>query len=261
MGRSFGYLDILVVVDFLPPVNHICRWRLGGVSVTFLRKDPSDHSDEEEPCNYGLQYEFEDEDIQLGEGGGLSMVELRPSHITQLASLDLFTLLSSASISQSNSVLNREIFNEESMKEYADLKTSLLFYDVMLIFAGTLIASVSSGEESGLAFLTGGVVGFLYLLMLQRSVDVLPAPESISMKGKSGNLEELFGLETVKGSILGIAFALVFAILAVKYGSGVTLVALKPQQILVGMTGFLVCKIAVVLAAFKPMPVRLEDRE
>ena len=45
----------------------------------------------------------------------------------------------------------------------------------MLIFVGTQIASLSGGEKAGFAFLASGIGGFLYLLLLQRSVDELPS--------------------------------------------------------------------------------------
>ncbi|KAI3905550.1 hypothetical protein MKX01_036459 [Papaver californicum] len=159
------------------------------------------------------------------------MLELRPNTITELSG-DISFLIK---VGISNST---EKTNEESMKEYGDLKLSLLLYDIVLIFAGSWIMDISIGEKAGLAFLTGGSVGFLYLLLLQRSVDGLSAPSSISMKRDSENLNEL--LARLKGPISGFALAVAFAIVVVKYGSYVSPVALTPKEILVGMTGFLV---------------------
>ncbi|KAL0680376.1 hypothetical protein Bca4012_008358 [Brassica carinata] len=72
------------------------------------------------------------------------------------------------------------VSNEESMEEYANLKLSLLLYDALLILLGSSVFSFSLGEHSAIAFFSGGTVGFLYLLLLQRSVDELQAPGSSS---------------------------------------------------------------------------------
>lgn len=202
----------------------------------------------------GLQFYFDVEDIHIGDGTDTSMLELRPSTITELSG-DISSL-TKVGICDSTSIVDREKSNEESMKEYGDLKLSLLLYDFVLIFAGSWIMDISVGERAGLAFLTGGGVGFLYLLLLQRSVDGLSAPSSVSLKRDSENLNEL--LAGVQGPISGFALAVVFAVVVVKYGSDISPIALTPKEILVGMTGFLVCKVAVVLAAFKPMSTRVK---
>lgn len=135
--------------------------------------------------------------------------------------------------------------------EYADLKLSLLLYDVVLILVGASVASVSSGENATLAFLTGGIAGFLYLLLLQRSVDDLPAPASISRNTVDRVLGQLWG----PVSTLAVAVSLVFV--AMKYyGSGENAGGVTPKEVVLGMAGFLVCKVAVVLSAFKPVSIR-----
>ncbi|KAI3968231.1 hypothetical protein MKX01_018534 [Papaver californicum] len=229
------------------------RWSLGGMDLILINGCPPQptQTDEEGKLNAscGLRYCFEAEDIHIGDGTDMSMLELRPSTITELSG-DISSLIK-VDISKST-----EKTNEESMKEYGDLKLSLLLYDIILIFAGSWIMDISIGEKAGLAFLTGGGVGFLYLLLLQRSVDGLSAPSSISMKRDSENLNEL--LARLKGPISGFALAAAFAIVVVKNGSYVSPVALTPKEILVGMTGFLVCKVAVMLAAFKPLSMRVK---
>ncbi|PIA53887.1 hypothetical protein AQUCO_00900455v1 [Aquilegia coerulea] len=230
------------------------RWRLGGMSLMVVsgRQTPSDNIEEDSRVhpNDGLQYAFEAEDIPIGEGEDMSMVELKPCDVTRVDGVDLSNL-TNTDLSESVSILNRAVSNQESMEEYADLKSSLLLYDFMLIFAGTSIAAISSGEKAALAFLTGGAGGFLYLLLLQKSVDGLPAPTSISMNKEEENLDQLF--KQLKGPVSSLALAFAFTGVTVKYGLGTTPIALTPQEILVGMTGFLVCKVAVLLAAFKPM--------
>lgn len=226
------------------------QWRLGGASLsTIYQPQPApEASGKTEDLLVGFRYDFAAEDILLGEGSDNSMTELKPSLVTEFKGDTVFTLLSE-NISQSSSTETLTISNEESMREYADLKNSLLLYDTLLIFAGSAIVSLSSGESAALSFLTGGIGGFLYLLLVQRSVDELPAPESpISNKtGKS------FG--SLKGPVssLTLALALTFTVIAVKFGSGDDIVAVTPREVVFGMMGFLVCKVAVLLAAFKPM--------
>ncbi|GFZ20791.1 hypothetical protein Acr_28g0014960 [Actinidia rufa] len=147
------------------------------------------------------------------------------------------------------------ISNEESMRVCTHLKFSLLLYDALLILAGSSIASFSAGENAAFAFLTGGISGLLYLLLLQRSVDGLPAPSS-SVNG-TDEFAQVFG--RFKVPLLILVLALTFAVIAGKYGSGDVDMALTPMDLMFWMLGFLACKVAVVLAAFKPMPIGLEE--
>lgn len=219
---------------------------------------PLEETDEREVRYNGLQYKFELDDILLGEDSLISMVELRPSTINELSGVDPFALMSTHVSESSDSLGNVAVSNEESMREYANLKFSLLLYDASLVFFGTSLASLSAGEKESLAFFIGGVVGFLYLLLLQRSVDGLPAPELISPKivGKSN---WKFGGSKI--SISSLALAVGFSVLAVKFSSADAFMVLTPKELMVGMMGFLVCKVAVVLAAFRPLQLGIKDNK
>ncbi|KAI3688254.1 hypothetical protein L1987_81965 [Smallanthus sonchifolius] len=217
------------------------QWRLAGVTVTCWSRHPSK---ENENHNYSIfQYDFMADNILLGDGNDMSMVELRPDIITNI-SRDNLTL--TQNISQPSSLNN--ISNEESMKEYADLKFSLLFYDALLIVTGSTVASFTAGENAAFAFLAGGIGGFLYLLLLQRSVDELPSP----VLDRTGGLDKMFG--RFKGQVITLVLALAFAVIVVKLGSEDESLVLTPKDIVVGMMGFLSSKVAVLLAAFKPFP-------
>nr|DAD30105.1 TPA_asm: hypothetical protein HUJ06_031572 [Nelumbo nucifera] len=182
-GPKLGKIDALWV-----SLESGC-WRLGDASLTTVNQCQTLPEEDGKATRYiGLQYNFEAEDILLGEGGDMSMAELRPHLVAELSDLDLLTLINTDN--QAISISKRIMSNEESMREYADLKFSLLLYDAMLIFAGTSIASISAGDKAALAFLTGGLGGFFYLLLLQRSVDGLPAPASISVN--RGDIGKLF---------------------------------------------------------------------
>ncbi|CAK9186950.1 unnamed protein product [Ilex paraguariensis] len=234
------------------------QWRLGDVSLTVISKcQPlSDENDKKGVQCICCQYDFEIEDMLLGEKSDISMAELRPSQVSEFSG-DSFALLGRKT-SQPGSFRSYNISNEESMKEYVALKFSLLFYDAILILSGLLIASLLAGDNAALAFLTGGVGGFLYLLLLQRSVDGLPAAESISKNG-TGIFDQIFGV--FKSRLSGLVVLFAFAAISVKYYGGDNAKMLAPKEIMFGMMGFLMCKVSAVLAAFKPMPMGLKDNK
>ncbi|KAI3450890.1 hypothetical protein Pfo_007555 [Paulownia fortunei] len=235
------------------------QWRIGGINLTvFCHCQPSSAENNQESKRLtGLQYNFEFEDILLGEKSEASMVEFRPHSVTTFSE-DESILFNEKSLNASPSPGSYLASNEESMKEYAYLKFSLLFYDAVLILAGSSVASFSTGENTPCAFLTGGLCGFFYLLLLQRSVDGLPAPELIPSERK-GSFGQIFG--RLKGPISILVLAFAFAIITLKYASGEDAVKLTPKELMFGMMGFLMCKVSVVLAAFKPMPLSLRDNK
>lgn len=175
------------------------------------------------------------------------MTELKPCSVTEFCG-DNFTLLRE-NLLQSSSDRTPNVSNEESMREYEDLKNTLLLYDTLFIFAGSGIVSLSAEESAAFAFLTGGISGFLYLLFLQRSVDQLPAPEL--------NKTEKVGFKKSLGSVMGtvsaLALVLSFTAIALKLDSENRAIVVTPKDLVFGMMGFLTCKVAVLLAAFKPM--------
>lgn len=198
----------------------------------------------------GLQYKFEANNILLGERGGLSITELRPLLITELPRNEFSTLLNKQS-QPATSLTNAKTSIEDGMEEYADLKFSLLLYDLILVLSGSSILILTTGEKASFSYLLGGICGFLYLLLLQRSVDGLSVPMSSSSDGKMENFVLSFG--GFKRPWLGLALFVAASAVAVKYGVGGSSLELRPTELFIGVAGFLTCKIAVVLAAFKPI--------
>jgi len=200
-----------------------------------------------------MQYKFEANNILLGEGG-VSVAELRPVLVTESRGESFSTFLRNANPAPSASSLERgELSNEESMNEYSDLKFSLLLYDFILFFTGSSILLTFSDERYAYSFLFGGIGGFLYLLLLQRSVD------GLSTDGELENLAR--GLGNFKGPLFTLALILASSVVAVKYGIGGSSVALTPAELFIGAAGFLTCKIAVVLAAFKPIKRSMKEEK
>lgn len=222
-------------------------WRLDGITLTIIN---SPQPPEDDQINV-IQYKFESNNILLGEGG-VSVAELRPILVTESPTESYSTFLKHVNLSLSTSSSDyRKLSNEESMKEYSDLKFSLLLYNFILFFAGSSILLTFSDERYAYSFFAGGIVGFLYLLLLQRSVDGLPI---------DGELEDFAqGFGGFKGPLFGIALILATSIVAVKYGIGGSSMALSPAELFIGAAGFLTCKIAVVLAAFKPIKRSLKE--
>lgn len=218
------------------------QWRMSGMDLRVI--PPLVGQNNQDPT--GLHYNFKLDDILLGEKGEASMMELRPNSLTTFSGEDE-TLPTPPPVS-----------NEESMKEYANLKLSLLFYDAVLVLAGSAVASVSIGGNAAYAFLIGGSLGFAYLLLVQRSVDELPTPDVI---GSEENRGPAFG--GLKGSALTAAgAALMFALGVVMLGGGEDgIIKYEAKEVIFGMVGFLMCKVAVVLAAFKPMSPTFGDNE
>ncbi|CAL1386139.1 unnamed protein product [Linum trigynum] len=229
------------------------QWRLDSVSLTkFDGPQPSlSRVDEVSTVPFsGFHYEFDADDILLGEKDDLSMVELRPRQISKLSEVDPLTISTTNSTSSPSS----KVSNEESMREYADLKLSLLSYDAMLILGGTLLLNFSAGENSAVAFLIGGMCGFSYLLLLQRSVDGLEVSGMPS--GDRNGMFSQVGGGVIKGTlpIVSLALGLGLTLAAARYGFGdIDPSLVSPKELIVGMLGFLVCKVAVLMAAFKPI--------
>lgn len=199
----------------------------------------------------GLQYNFELEDILLGEKGEASMMEFRPHTVTAFSEDELPP-------SSSPSLVSYTTSNEEGMRDYANLKFSLLFYDTVLVLAGSAVAS-STGENAAYAFLIGGLLGFAYLLLLQRSVDELPAPELVQSENKVSSSRIFGNVKDSSVSVLVFVFALI--VISIKVASGDFAVKLAPTDLIFGTMGFLMCKVSVVLAAFKLMSRSFRENE
>ncbi|KAL8529107.1 hypothetical protein ACS0TY_006538 [Phlomoides rotata] len=220
------------------------EWRIGGISLSVVspcRASLSENNQESKQIN-GLLYKFEFDDILLGEKSEASMMEFRPQSVAALSD-DESTLFYETSSNSSS--------NEDSMKEYAYLKFSLLFYDTVLILAGFSVASILIGENGAYAFLMGGLCGFLYLLFLQKSVDELPSQE----------LKQVSWGQFFKSSISSLVLAFAIAIIVLKYASGDDAIKLTPKDLIFGMMGFLMCKVSVLLAAFKPLSFDFRDNK
>ncbi|XP_031473892.1 uncharacterized protein LOC116246259 [Nymphaea colorata] len=231
-------------------------WRFRGVSLAVTSPKESQSSSEEESSNLcgGIRYEFGDMDIFLGETEEMTMVELRPCHISELSSVNPFDL-SSIHLPISSALPESKISLEDGLREYRDLKLSMLLYDLVLVLGGTYIMfTLPTGDRTASNFLIGGGCGFLYLFLLQRTVDRICASSSVMNGNSPFGLESLWRmLLKAKEPLPVLAVGLVSTFLALKYFLVNNSMLLTPQELFALASGFFICKLAVVLAAFRPI--------
>jgi hypothetical protein len=197
----------------------------------------------------GLQYTFEKINSFLGEDGA-SVAEVTPVAVTDLSGVRLSDLQEGQLSSQREASIAKEL-TEDGLKEYADLKQSLLLYDVAIVITGFSAFTLASMDNAAYSFLVGGIGGFLYLLLLQRSVDGLPV---ITSPSESGTTQpSVSGFNGIRRPWLILSLVMVAGAVALKYGVGGDRFEMKPTELFVGTAGFLANKVAVLLAAFKPM--------
>ncbi|KAL3379192.1 hypothetical protein AABB24_000084 [Solanum stoloniferum] len=233
------------------------QWRLGGMNVTVISLLNSALVGNEKNLSdcTAIQYDFDIEDVLLGEKSDSSMMEFRPCSVTEFSEDNIVSL--SKKTSPSSSISTQNISNEDTMKEYTDLKLSLLLYDAILTIAGSSIAFLA-GDKSAIAFLTGGIGGFLYLLLVQRSVDGIPSSE-LTPSNRTQALDQTD--KEFKGSVLNIVLALAVTTVAAKYALGDIARVLTPQDLMLGTIGFLLSKVSVILAAFVPITGGLRENK
>ncbi|KAK4736477.1 hypothetical protein R3W88_000174 [Solanum pinnatisectum] len=233
------------------------QWRLGGMSITVISLLNSALVGNEKilsDCT-AIQYDFDIEDVLLGEKSDSSIMEFRPCSVTEFSEDNIVSL--SERTSPSSSISTQNMSNEDTMKEYTDLKLSLLLYDAILTIAGSSIAFLA-GDKSAIAFLTGGIGGFLYLLLVQRSVDGIPSSE-LTPSNRTQTLDQTD--KGFKGSALNIVLALAVTTVAAKYALGDVARVLTPQDLMLGTIGFLLSKVSIILAAFVPITGGLRENK
>lgn len=95
----------------------------------------------------------------------------------------------------------------DGLKEYGMLKLQLIGGTGVIIAAGAAAAAVTAGPEAARAFAAGGGVGLLYLWLLTRSVDALPAPALPGMEPRPVIAEMLQGVASgspVRLAVIGL---------------------------------------------------------
>lgn len=226
-----------------------------GLKVINASSNSSSLTEGKESHFSGFSYEFEADSLLLGDGG-LPVAELRPILAARITKDDIFAF-STINSPTKTPYSDVEFSKERSMKEYADLKVSLLLYDFALVVAGAAILTASSNEVYADSFSAGGVSGFLYLLLLQRSVDGLSVPLSSTENDEVESPMQSYG--GLKGPVTSLAFVMAAIVVSSKLWMGGTKMVFSSSELLAGVAGFLTCKIAVVLAALKPIQTSVRE--
>ncbi|KAK3151900.1 hypothetical protein QOZ80_3AG0252220 [Eleusine coracana subsp. coracana] len=235
-------------------------WRLDGLSLKVIHGplEALKDFDVTAELNFsGLQYTFENISAFLGEGGA-SVAEVRPVAVSDLTGLRLSDLQEGQLSSQRAASVVKEV-KEDGLKEYDDLKQSLLLYDVAIVITGFSAFILASKDNAAYSFLVGGIGGFLYLLLLQRSVDGLPVISSPTEDGSPQPSVSDFG--GLRRPWLILSLVMVTGAVALRYGAGGDRFQLTPTELFVGTAGFLANKVAVLLAAFKPMQSNSKSKD
>ncbi|CAO2148883.1 unnamed protein product [Urochloa humidicola] len=235
-------------------------WRLDSLSLKVVHgpvDPPKDINGTPELKFNGLQYNFDKINVFLGEDGA-SVAEARPVAVTDLSGVSLSDLQEGQLSSESTASIVKEL-KEDGLRQYADLKQSLLLYDAAIVITGFSVFTLTSNDNAAYSFLVGGIGGFLYLLLLQRSVDGLPV---ISSPAEAGSAQpSVSGFSGVRRPWLILSLVLVAGAVALKYGADGDSFELTPTELFVGTAGFLANKVAVLLAAFKPMQSDLKGED
>lgn len=283
-------------------------WRLGGLNVMVIPPsqsvgNPVDNLENLNSRNLRLYYSFRTNDVLLGEDGD-SAAELRPFKMQELSGNDIWMRpLNPSAFATMETTQVVSGMQQESLKEYKDLKFSLLLYDAVLVACGTSIAAIAGSQEISNGFAIGGVLGFMYLLLLQRAVDRLsesssfgtegyPGPknnessleddhihreskveqqgQNMDMKNSTLSINNQFQLKNerfqdkiagFRGPLTNLSWTITILFLASRYAPGNVAILLKPEELLSGAAGFLTCKLAAVIAAFRTIPADWKDHK
>ena len=105
----------------------------------------------------GLQYTFDKLGAVLGEDGA-SVVEARPIAVTDLSGISISDL-QEGQLSSARTASSIKELKEDGLREYADLKQSLLPYDISIIITGFSAFTLASNDGAAYSFLVGGIGG------------------------------------------------------------------------------------------------------
>lgn len=257
-------------------------WRMEGMAVRVipeqLCKDDINMM-ENSDCKV-MQYDFMCEEFLIGENDNNLAVELKPFKVSEIPYDG--QLLSGLKFMERRLQVPSAQLRDEGIKEYEALKFSLLGYDAVLVTLGSAIAAAMSYKEVAKGYLVGGVLGFLYLFILEKAVDQLPAPsQSPSLASGEKEFSEKDSVEMVEGRSAakldenGISFSgknksmagfrgplaklsgvLVLSFLIANSLNPTNSWASSKQMLLAGAAGFLMTKLATILASNMPISIK-----
>ena len=205
-----------------------------------------------------IQYDFDCCNIRIGDGGIVSAAELKACKISLLSSSEYHVLHARRKRSRKDIEESRE----KGIKEYEILKLSLLSYDALLVTLGSVVLAGSGHNEIAEGFCIGGMIGFLYLFLLQRAVDRIPSgvgkedAMNSSDVFRSDESESTGNLARFRSPLIGLAASfMVLGVTSAVLFSSTNEQPFSKEMLFAGAAGFLMSKISTVLASSKPLPV------
>lgn len=232
-----------------------------------------------------LQYDFVCEELLIGENDNNLAAELKPSKVSEI-SYDGQLLLGSESMVNGLQAPLGQV-RDKGIKEYEALKFSLLGYDAILVTLGSAMAAATGHSEVADGYLVGGLLGFLYLFLLEKAVDQLPAPlfspllvsndKESSVKDRTESIEgrsstkvnengtSLFeknkywqagSVDGFRGPLTKFSGILAVSLLIAKSLNTTNNQAISKQMLLAGVAGFLMTKFATILASNVPISLK-----
>ncbi|BDA45841.1 hypothetical protein COCOBI_07-6280 [Coccomyxa sp. Obi] len=162
-------------------------------------------------------------------------------------------------------ILSREqaaMLHAAGMLDYCALKDRILVTTAALVAAGSSLCYSLGGWPATEPFLAGGAVGLAYQSMLQANVDALPGSSTYSTRpmlpGPAQTLQRIMGSGTVRlMAVAGLSLAAVWGLKASSGSTDDTLTLqqiLEVRQVLTGLMGFMMYKLALVGCSAVPSP-------
>ncbi|EIE22579.1 hypothetical protein COCSUDRAFT_66290 [Coccomyxa subellipsoidea C-169] len=163
-------------------------------------------------------------------------------------------------------ILSREqaaMLHAAGMLDYSSLKDRILVTTAALVAAGSSLCYSMGGWPATEPFLAGGAVGLAYQSMLQANVDSLPGSGAYSTRvilpGPAQTLQRIMGSSTVRlMAVAGLSLGAVWGLKASSGGSSDDVLALQQilevRQVLTGLMGFMMYKLALVGCSAVPTP-------
>ncbi|KAL2651326.1 hypothetical protein R1flu_019454 [Riccia fluitans] len=218
----------------------------------------------------GYVYLFDSNEKRLGVGDESLAAELKPSFIREYSDpASMREALLGSSIrsgkTPASSYLSREEIDQLralSMKDYEALKLQFLGISSLLVGVGTAGFAFLGEDRLTESFAVGGLGGFLYLLLLQRFVDQLPGPDSVTTEEKTTKEEgQTTGFTGMARLPVSVALVAGIAVLVGRISNGGAVSSMTPQMLVAGIAGFLTSRVAVIVASLRAKSSSENDQQ
>ena len=239
------------------------------ITTMFLENTMNGIDGAEKSDNDIIRYNFEHCNTLIGDGGIASAVEFKASEISLLSFVEYCSMLDETKGKPSR----KDVAESRAMgiKEYEMLKLSLLSYDALLVTLGSLVSAGSGHNDIAQGFCIGGMIGFLYLYLLQRAVDRIPAgtatleeasindPSVFRTEEESRSTRNLATFRSPLPLIIAASFMVLGVIATVSFSSSDGQQSFSKEVLFAGAAGFLMSKVSTVLASSNLLSISIHN--